>query len=65
MPTYEYKCSQCGEKFEVHHAFFSGRKETEVCPKCGSVDAERVYSSFFSSNSSNNSCAKPPTAHYG
>jgi putative FmdB family regulatory protein len=65
MPTYEYKCLRCGQKFEMHHAFFSGRKEKEVCPKCGSVDAERVYSSLFSSNNTATSCDKPPAARYG
>ncbi len=33
MPTYEYKCIQCGNKFEI----FQSMKDELVkkCPKCG------------------------------
>lgn len=45
MPTYEYQCKKCSEKFDIQHSLCG--EETEVkCPKCGSADAERVYSSF-------------------
>jgi len=34
MPTYEYECDQCGERFEK----FQNMKDDPVktCPKCGS-----------------------------
>ena len=33
MPTYGYRCSNCGHQFEVHQSFTDTRL-TE-CPKCG------------------------------
>ncbi len=45
MATYEYKCKQCSENFEVQRIIGGG--DTEIkCPKCGSTDVERVYFSF-------------------
>ncbi len=32
MPTYEYKCLKCGEKFEVFQKFSDDPVKT--CPKC-------------------------------
>jgi putative FmdB family regulatory protein len=33
MPTYEYKCKNCGHAFEVFHSMSSD--PVKVCPKCG------------------------------
>ncbi len=32
MPTYDYKCSACGHKFEEFHSI---TKKLETCPECG------------------------------
>jgi len=52
MPTYEYLCKSCNEKFDLQRSLCE--EETEVkCPKCGSAGAEGVYSSFSKSTSGN------------
>jgi len=33
MPTYEYKCSECGNLFEVFHSM--NAESVKECPKCG------------------------------
>lgn len=43
MAFYDYKCSKCGIVFEIE----KGMKETLKalkCPKCGSKEANRVFS---------------------
>lgn len=42
----EYKCKSCGEKFQVLRNPQDKEKELK-CPKCGSVNTERVYSLRF------------------
>ncbi|MBL7074237.1 zinc ribbon domain-containing protein [candidate division KSB1 bacterium] len=51
MPIFEYKCRQCGEKFE--ELIFSSQGEGGVgCPHCGSGEVEKCPSLFgFSSGS--------------
>jgi len=60
MPTYEYKCKKCGEKFEVRRGFFDKEKAKTQCLKCGSDDTGRVFSFFSSSASGSTSCAPSP-----
>lgn len=58
MPSYEYKCKSCGEKFEVIRSFKD--KEGEVkCPKCGGSDTQRVYSLFGRGSSASSSSTIP------
>jgi putative FmdB family regulatory protein len=33
MPTYEYRCKQCGHTHEIEHGFHDERPKT--CPDCG------------------------------
>lgn len=42
MPLYEYKCSACGERFEVIQRFADAPVET--CRKCGGGPVERMLS---------------------
>ncbi|TAM66197.1 MAG: FmdB family transcriptional regulator [Microbacteriaceae bacterium] len=35
MPTYAYKCRECGNAFDVHQAFSDDA--LTVCPSCGGV----------------------------
>ena len=40
MPTYDYKCKECGNMFEVFRRF-SELDEQVNCPNCGSEKTER------------------------
>jgi putative FmdB family regulatory protein len=45
MPTYEYRCNQCGKEFP--RLFLNARELAEVtCEYCGSDRVARVLSSF-------------------
>ena len=43
MPTYDYKCKECGKVFEVFRRF-SELDEEVKCPNCGSEKTEKVFS---------------------
>lgn len=59
MPVFEYKCSDCNEKFEVLYKS-SVHKEEITCPKCNSTKNKKLYSAFSASvvgsSVSNDSC---------
>ncbi len=41
MPKNNYKCSQCGEKFDYSKGLFE--RETNIkCPKCGSLNPQKI-----------------------
>jgi putative FmdB family regulatory protein len=42
MPTYEYKCTGCGFKFEQFHAMTAA--PVKVCPKCKKLSVKRLIS---------------------
>ena len=42
MPTYEYRCRECGKTFEIS-AHFDERKRLAVCPACGSKRVAPVF----------------------
>jgi putative FmdB family regulatory protein len=46
MPIFEYRCSECGRRFE--ELVLSDSKKI-VCPDCGSEDVEKEFSLFSSS----------------
>ncbi len=47
MPLYEYKCEECGHRFEsVRHMSESDARLR--CPKCGRETARKQISTFFS-----------------
>jgi putative FmdB family regulatory protein len=41
VPIYEFRCDQCGERFEALVAAGTG---SATCRNCGAEGAERVYS---------------------
>jgi putative FmdB family regulatory protein len=41
MPNYEYKCPQCGEKFEYSKGIFEQESKIK-CPKCGSLNQKKI-----------------------
>lgn len=45
MPIYEYKCSNCGNCFELL-VFNSEDEKNITCKKCGSKKIKKVISSF-------------------
>lgn len=48
MPTFDYRCSGCGNSFEFQKAF--GSKEHPACPACASRKTEKLLS--------------PPSVHF-
>ncbi len=40
MPTYEYKCKQCGFKFEEFQSIVSD--PIRICPVCNTAAVERI-----------------------
>jgi putative FmdB family regulatory protein len=42
MPTYDYKCKECGNVFEVFRHFPELTKEVK-CHNCGTEKTERVF----------------------
>jgi putative FmdB family regulatory protein len=45
MPIYEYRCSSCGEGFEIEQKMGSGKKKK--CPSCKKYKLERLISSGY------------------
>jgi len=43
MPTYDYKCKECGRVFELFR-HLSELDEEVKCPDCGSEKTERLFS---------------------
>jgi putative FmdB family regulatory protein len=48
MVTYDFKCTKCGNEFEVS-CHMDQRKDKAVCPKCGSKKVTQKLSGAFSS----------------
>ena len=45
MPTYEYRCNECGHPFEVWATIANKEKGLDlVCEKCGSTAMQQVFS---------------------
>ena len=51
MPIYEYRCSECGEKFEKLVRLSTSTSEIE-CPKCGGRKVDKLISTFCARMSS-------------
>lgn len=46
MPTYEYKCSDCGKRFELTVTLAAYTKGVKpACPRCGAARAVRTFTS--------------------
>jgi putative FmdB family regulatory protein len=46
MPTYDYRCNQCGRKFALFYKSYKDYEaaETHTCPHCQSIDVTRRIS---------------------
>lgn len=42
MPTYEYRCSECGKRVSIFQRYEDYGKELVQCPNCGSENIERL-----------------------
>jgi putative FmdB family regulatory protein len=47
VPIYEYQCQECGEHFDKFVRSFSAEADV-VCPKCGSQNIRKGFSTFAS-----------------
>jgi len=47
MPTYEYRCANCGKRFSVVESISKHEASRRKCPKCKSVKVSQVLSQFF------------------
>ncbi len=48
MPIFEYRCSECGNKYEVLHKSSSSNEEI-ICPECHSANSKKLLSTFSAS----------------
>ena len=48
MPLYEYRCRECGHRFEILQRLGQGAEGLE-CPHCGAPGVEKQYSTFAAS----------------
>ncbi len=46
MPLYEYRCDECGTKFEERRPLAAGDEPAE-CPNCASLRSKRQVSLFM------------------
>jgi putative FmdB family regulatory protein len=51
MPTYQYRCVQCGEKFERYEPIAEHGQAQPRCPKCASEKTETQPAAFFAKTS--------------
>jgi len=48
MPTYEFECAKCGEKFTQKRTFRDfDRGKAVKCPKCSSTKVQQVLTASF------------------
>ncbi len=45
MPVFEYRCGDCGTKYDHYHKSLSNQEEVK-CPECGSSNNKKLFSSF-------------------
>lgn len=65
MPVYDYKCNDCGNKYDIYFKVRENKEEIE-CPSCKSKSAKKLMTSAsisgFSSGISN---YEPPSGSGG
>jgi putative FmdB family regulatory protein len=42
MPTYEYRCSDCGKRVSIFQSYEDYGREPVQCPNCGSENLKRL-----------------------
>lgn len=53
MPIFEYRCADCGSKFE-ELVFGRGGEDPATCKSCGSPQVSRLFSTFAAQVSASN-----------
>jgi putative FmdB family regulatory protein len=51
MPTYDFRCGECGKRYSMTMSISERDSRRIKCPKCGSGKKESVFSSFFAKTS--------------
>lgn len=44
MPIYDYRCANCGRRFQTFFRSFADVREATACPRCGASDVARLPS---------------------
>lgn len=57
MPIFEYQCRSCGAKFEK---IINSATETAACKSCGSLQVDKLLSTFAVAVSSGSASASTP-----
>ena len=47
MPTYEFRCKECGAVFEREEHIAEHESSHPLCPKCKSEEVEIVLADFY------------------
>ena len=47
MPTYQYRCDECGKKFERSETISEHGTSKMNCPKCGSKKVSQIPGNVF------------------
>ena len=58
MPIYEYRCLDCGEKFELRRGY-SDNDQGIQCPGCHSINFKRVLSLFAAAKDTSGGAISP------
>jgi putative FmdB family regulatory protein len=58
MPLYEYRCRECGHRFEILQRMGAGAEEAP-CPRCGAALPEKQLSTFATSSGGGGASADP------
>ena len=64
MPIYEYRCEECGNRFEKFVRSMSTKVQVE-CPKCHSADCKKSISLFGTATTRSGSSAAANCAPSG
>ncbi len=73
MPVFEYRCADCGAKYDVLHKS-TNNIEDVTCPKCNSTNNKKLFSTFssaadgtysFAENKSSKQTAPAPSCACG
>jgi len=57
MPIYDFKCMECGHKFDQMVA--SSDRAKVKCPRCGAINPQQLLSAFATTKSSGSGSSDP------